>query len=344
LERRSSRAVKPSHPVTPGSAEDTEKYRVALQAYLTSTRQHPGLLSEAIAEILGTGGKRLRPVIALLTCEATSGDFEKALPVAAIFELAHAASLVQDDIIDESPMRHGQVATHKKYGETRAILISDMMIFEIFLELAKCGDAGLSERKLGKLSSLIGNSARLTAEGEFYEMTLSEKGSVSEEEYITLAELKTGSLFAAAAACGAVVGGGTERQVEAAYEFGKSLGVSFQIRDDILDIVGNEEATGKPLLKDLQNNASNLVLVHALAHSDPYQKQAIHSMLYKKYFAFQEVQSLMRTLDQLGSIDHSNAVEREYAMKAKRALEVFPESAARTTLEQLTEGLGSRTK
>ena len=344
MERRSSRPAEPSPPVPPGLGADIEKYWGALQAYLVSERGNPTPLSEAIAEIIGTGGKRLRPVIAMLTCEAVSGSYERALPVAAIFELAHAASLVQDDIIDESAMRHGQVATHKKYGETQAILISDLMIFQIFLELAKYGDADLPHKKLAKLASYIGTSARLTAEGEFFEMTLSEKGSVTEEEYVRLAELKTGSIFAAAAASGVVVGGGTPKQVDPAYEFGRTLGISFQIRDDILDIVGNEEATVKPLLKDLHNNASNLVLVHALAHADLYQKQAIHSMLYKKYFSLQEVQALMRTLDQLGSIDHANGVERGYATKAKQALEALPSSEARARLEHLTEGLGSRTK
>ena len=339
-----SRSAEPTPPVSPGLAADIDRYRNALQAYLNSRDETQSPLSEAMADKLRPGGKRLRQIISLLTCEAASGDYEKALPVAAIFELAHSASLVQDDIIDESAMRHGQVSTHKKFGETRAILISDMMIFDIFTELAKYGDTDLPDKRVAKLSSLIGTAAKLTAEGEFYETVLAEKGAVTEEEYVKLAGLKTGALFAASAACGAVVGGGTQRQVEAAYEFGRSLGISFQIRDDILDIVGNEEATGKPLLKDLQNNACNLVLVHALEHADPYQKQAIHSMLYKKYFALPEVQALMRTLDQLGSIDHSNSVEREYANAAKKALEAFPASAARQRLEQLTEGLGSRTK
>jgi geranylgeranyl diphosphate synthase type I len=329
---------------SPDFSEATDKYREALKAYFASGRGKSTPLTEAVAGILDAGGKRLRPTIVLLFCEAASGSFEKALPVAAAFELAHSASLVQDDIIDESVMRHGQVATHKKYGETRAILISDLMIFEIFLELAKYGDAGLPQKRLARLLSLVGNSAKLTAEGESYEMVLAEKGNVTEQEYVKLAELKTGSLFAAAAACGAVVGGGTKKQVDAAYEFGRTLGISFQIRDDILDIVGNEEATGKPLLKDLQNNASNMVLVHALSHADPYQRQAIHSMMYKKWFAHQEVQVLMRTLDQLGSIDHSNSVERNYASRAKGSLSAFPESASRSTLELLTEGLGSRTK
>jgi geranylgeranyl diphosphate synthase type I len=344
LERRSSRQAEPKVSAPQSFTEAVEPYREALQEYFSSKRAEGSPLSEAIAGIIDAGGKRLRPVIAMLVCEAVSGSFEKALPVAAAFELAHSASLIQDDIIDESAVRHGQMATHKKYGETKAILISDMMIFEIFLELAKYGGSGMSATRLAKLSSYIGNSAKFTAEGEFFDSILAEKGSATEEEYVKLAELKTGSLFAAAAACGAIAGRGTLKQVNASYQFGRNLGISFQIRDDILDIVGNEEATGKPLLKDLQNNASNMVLIHALSHADNYQKQSIHSMLYKKWFALQEIQALMKTLDQLGSIDHSNAVERNYAAAAKKALEALPASAARSKLEQLTEGLGSRTK
>lgn len=344
MERRSSRQAEPDTPAQLSFSEAVEPYRQALQKYFVAQRGEENPLTDAIASIIDAGGKRLRPVIAMLVCEAVSGSYEKALPVAASFELAHSASLIQDDIIDESAMRHGVVATHKKYGETKAILISDMMIFEIFLELAKYGEEGFGAKSLAKLNTLIGTSAKLTAAGEFMDAAMAEKGSATEEEYIKLAELKTGSLFAAAAACGAVAGGGTEAETEAAYEFGRNLGISFQIRDDILDIVGNEDATGKPLLKDVQNNASNLVLIHALSHADPYQKQAILSMLYKKWFTHQEVQTLMATLDQLGSIDHSNAVERSYAMRAKKALERFQESEARARLEQLTEGLGSRTK
>ncbi len=343
MEQRSSKAAEKSAAVA-GWPADTEEYRAAIQAYLTSAKGKPTPLSKAVADILEQGGKRLRPIIALLTCEAISGSYEKALPVAAAFELAHSASLVQDDIIDESTTRHGEEATHKKYGAIRAILISDMMIFEIFVELAKYGEAGLPQEGIAKLASLIGDSAKFAAEGEFFEMTLAEKGSVEEEDYVKLAELKTGALFAAAAACGAVAGGGTSEQVESAYEFGRNLGVSFQVKDDILDIVGNEEATGKPLLKDLQNNASNIVLIHALASADLYQKQAINSMVYKKWFAPQEVEALTRTLKELGSISHAGEVERGYAAKAKLALKHYPKSESRTKLEQLTEGLGSRIK
>jgi len=323
---------------------DIEEYREAIEKYLVSSKARPNPLSKAMADILEGGGKRIRPIVTLLVCEAVSGTYQKALPVAAGFELAHAASLVQDDIIDQSETRHGNQAAHKKYGAVGAILISDVLIFEIFLELAKYGESGLPQKRLGQLVSFVGNAARLTTEGEYLETSLAEKGAISEEEYVRVAELKTGSLFGAAAACGAVVGGARRKSVESAYEFGLNLGISFQIRDDILDIVGSEQATGKPLFKDIQNNSSNMVLVHALANADTYQKQEINSMLYKKWFTSSEVLKLTRTLEELGSIEHSDAVGRKYAAKAKRCLSLFPESAARRTLAQLTEGLGSRTK
>lgn len=344
MEQHSSRAAETRASAAVAKPVGFEIYVDAFQRYLMESGSEQTPLSKAMRDILERGGKRIRPVVVLLTCEAASGSYEKALPVAAAFELAHSASLVQDDIIDESDTRHGQVATHKKYGVIRSILISDMMIFEIFLELGKYGDTGPSARRLGKIVSLIGRAAELTAEGEFLEMSLAETENAEEKEYVKLAELKTGSLFAAAAACGAVVGGGGRKLVDSAYEFGLNLGVSFQIRDDILDIAGNEASTGKPLLKDLQNNASNVVLIHAMANADTYQRQALSSMLYKRWFTMSEIGDLTKTLNQLGSIDHSRRVEREYAAKAKACLGSFPASVARSRLEQLTEGLVSRTK
>lgn len=344
LERHSSRAAETGAATAVTKPVTIEKYVDAIQRYLMESKSEQTPLSKALVDILEEGGKRIRPIVALLSCEAVSGSYEKALPVAAAFELAHSASLVQDDIIDESETRHGQVATHKKYGTIRSILISDMMIFEIFVELGRYRDTELPQRRLGQIVSLIGKAAKLTAEGEFFEMSLAEKGNVEEKEYVRLAELKTGSLFAAAAACGALVGGARRKLVDSAYEFGLNLGVSFQIRDDILDIIGNEAAIGKPLLKDLQNNASNMVLIHAMAHADTYQRQALSSMLYKKWFTMSDVSNLMETLNELDSINHSRKMEREYAARAKACLESFPVSSAKSGLEQLTEGLVSRTK
>jgi geranylgeranyl diphosphate synthase type I len=184
----------------------------------------------------------------------------------------------------------------------------------------------------------------MAASGEFYEASLAAKSFITEEDYVKLAELKTGAGFAGAAASGAVVGGANQRVVDAMYQFGLSMGVSFQIQDDILDIAGNTRATGKPVLKDIQNNACNLVLVHALSKANPYQKQRIESMLWRKWFTISDVKKLSLTLQELGSVEHSTEVAHRYADAARRTLSFLPPSEARDKLQRLSYGLEVRHK
>ena len=264
--------------------------------------------------------------------------------LACAYELAHGASLVQDDIIDESDTRHGHPATHKTYGLLKAILISDNLLFDIFLELSKYNTVKISKRRLSELLRYVGSAAQMAARGESFEAALAGNRSVTEEEYLKLAELKTGSLFAGAAASGAVVGGASQRVVDAMYNFGLSIGVSFQILDDILDIGGNTSATGKPILKDVQNNASNLVIIHALSRASNYQKQVIESMLWRKWFAISDMKRLTLTLEELGSFVHSNEVAHQYAETARRTLRFLPSSEARDKLRRLSYGLEVRRK
>jgi geranylgeranyl pyrophosphate synthase len=319
-----------------------ESYRGAIERYLRSIHADGDDVSKMSSEAVMSGGKRIRPILTLLVCEAVSGNYEKALPVASAYELAHGASLVQDDIIDESETRHGRPAVHERYGLLRAILISDNLLFDIFTELSKYQSLRISKRSLSELLGFVGGAAKMAARGEFYEASLKAKGNSTEKEYLKLAELKTGSFFAGAAASGAVVGGARKPVVEAMYRFGLALGVSFQIEDDMLDIAGDTGSTGKPILKDVQGNASNLVLIHALNEADPYQKQIIESMLYKKWFARSDVKRLNETLDQLGSFEHSSRVAHKYAETARNTLRVLSPSDARDKFEGITHGLEVR--
>ncbi len=317
-------------------------YKEAIEAYLRTIDISGDDISSATTEAISAGGKRVRPILTLLVCEAVSGSYERALPVASAYELAHGASLIQDDIIDESDTRHGHPAAHKRYGLLKAILVSDNLLFDIFSELSKYHAVKISKRRLSELLRYVGVAAKMAVRGEFLESTLAGKRSVTEEEYLKLAELKTGSLFAGAAASGAVVGGASQRVVDATYNFGLSIGVSFQILDDILDIAGNTSATGKPVLKDLQNNASNLVIIHALSRASHYQKQVIQSMLWKKWFAISDLKRLTLTLEELGSFVHSSEVAHQYAETARRTLRFLPPSEARDKLRRFSYGLEVR--
>ncbi|MCS4537957.1 MAG: polyprenyl synthetase family protein [Thaumarchaeota archaeon] len=320
------------------------KYRPIVENALLHALEGNSELSVAASEIVSAGGKRIRAIMALLTCEAVCGSYEKAIPVAVAYELAHAASLVQDDIIDDSNIRRKQPTAHKKYGVTRAILISDYLIFEIFSELAKYYDVRLSKKKLTKLLLYVANSAKMVAKGEYLESKLVAVGALTEAEYLEIIGLKTGALFAAPTASGAVVGGASKRVVDAMYQFGYNLGIGFQLMDDMLDIIGNTRVIGKPVFKDLQNNTCNVALVHALSHANPYQMNLIHSMLWRRWFTPSDVKKIISTLMDLGSLTYAASLTNKYCSMSRNLLHCLPPSKAREKLEKLTEALENRSE
>lgn len=303
---------------------------------------HGAPLSKEAQAVMETGGKRLRPVVALMTCEAVSGQFASAIPAALSYELAHEASLVQDDIFDNSDLRHDRETVHKRQGFIIAVLVSDLMIFEIFDQLSRYEATSLPKTKITKLMNYISKAANLTIKGEYLEAKYATKSSFTEEEYLEVARLKTGSLFAATAASGALVGGASDKVVDSMYQFGLNLGVAFQIQDDILDVSGNQAQLGKPVLKDLQNNVCNIVLINALEKGDAYRRNQISSMLYKKWFASSDIRSLQSLLKELKSVEYAFELAEKYCAISREFLSILKESEARDKLVGLTQALVTR--
>ena len=288
------------------------------------------------------GGKRLRPSITLLVCQSLRGSYKDALPIAVAYELAHTASLTQDDIIDNSPFRHNMPTAHTVHGVTTAILLSDMMIFDMFQRLAEYGDYDITKEQLATLLGYIAKSAKEAAEGEFMEMELSRKVDSSVEDYVKLAGLKTGALFGAAAASGAIVGGAKPRAIKDMYEFGRNLGIEFQMVDDILDLTGSSDQMGKPMLKDLQNNASNIVVIHALAHADARTENILRSAMARSAFGLGDVVELLGIFDDLGSVEFAAELSKKHAALARARLRSLPKGEPRRLLEAITEWLDRR--
>ncbi len=293
-------------------------------------------------EFVEGGGKRLRPCIALLVCDSIKGSYKDALPIAAAYELAHTASLTQDDIIDNSATRHSLPTAHTLHGVTTAILISDVMIFDMFQKLADYDGVDVSKDQLSGLLRYVAKSAKQAAEGEFLEMELSRKIDSSVDDYVRLAGLKTGALFGAAAASGAIVGGAKPKVVKDMYEFGRNLGIEYQMVDDILDLTGSSDEMGKPMMKDLQNNASNIVIIHALAHADGRTGRALRSTMARSAFGLGDVTALLGILDDLGSVQYASDLSKKHAALARSRLRSLPGGEPRLTLEAITEWLESR--
>lgn len=326
----------------PDLEELTAGYRNAVARAISKVFKGSSEFSLAAREAT-EGGKRLRPVVALMTCEAVCGTFRPAIPAAVVYELAHSASLVQDDMIDESDLRHDKPAAHKKRGFVKAILISDLLLFQMFEELSKYDVEGMTTKRLSKLLSLVANAAKLTAKGEYMEEGLASAPAITEAQYLQVASLKTGSLFAASAASGALAGGAGSRVVEKMYNFGLGMGIAFQIKDDLLDIMGDPRSIGKPVFKDLQNNACNIILVHALQKADTYQKNALLSLVYRKWFAPQDTERLRRTIESLGSAKYAEEAAERQLEACRNFLRALPSSRAREKLQTLTYLIGSRT-
>jgi geranylgeranyl pyrophosphate synthase len=317
-------------------------YVKVVEDELRRRRANQTPLEGLASDFVENGGKRLRPSLVLLVAESLKGSYAEALPVALAYELAHAASLTQDDIIDDSPTRHNLPTAHTKHGITTAILLSDMMIFDIFEELASYSETGLSKDQLSTLLQYVAKSAKQAAEGEFLEMELAKKGEATVQDYVRLASLKTGALFGAAAASGAVVGGGKARVVKEMFEFGTNLGVAFQVADDILDVTGRSEEMGKPMLKDLQNNATNIITIHALAHADPKRRATLRSMMVRSTFGLVDVVELLEIFDDLGSVEYASALCRKHAALARAKLRSLPEGRPKQVLLGITGWLEAR--
>jgi geranylgeranyl pyrophosphate synthase len=213
------------------------------------------------------GGKRLRAVLTLLWCEALSGDYTRASEIAAAYELAHCAALIQDDVIDHSSMRRGQSSTLGKYGTAGAILAANTLLFfvpKLISEFAhKSDDVAL----ISKLLDLFGECYRSSSLGEYFDLEMANSQSISEKDYEEMIRLKTGSMVGAASASGALIGKGANDNpviVSAAYDYGESLGVAYQVQDDMLDIFGDEQIIGKPVFNDIANGKKSLMIIRFL--------------------------------------------------------------------------------
>lgn len=213
--------------------------------------------------ILGLPGKRMRPVLLLHACEMFGTEAEHALPQALAIELFHNFSLIHDDIMDHAPLRRGVAAVHKKFGSTTAILSGDAMLVMAYKYLVKADFA-----MLGQLLDIFNDCATKVCEGQQYDMNFETMDDISVADYLTMIELKTATLLAASLQIGALIGGAAPSEALRLFQFGKQLGVSFQLRDDWLDTFGDAEKIGKQAGGDIIQNKKTYLLIEAMQHSD----------------------------------------------------------------------------
>jgi len=239
----------------------------------------PPELYEPVKYILSLGGKRIRPALLILACDLFEGAVESALIPALAIEVFHNFTLLHDDIMDRSELRRGRPTVHVKYNENVAILSGDVM--SILASRLINQSPGVI---LNTVHDIYTKTAMQVCEGQQIDMNFEDRLTVSEEEYLTMIELKTAVLIAASLKIGAILGGSSQKDSVDLYNFGKNLGLAFQLQDDLLDTYGEPSVMGKKLGTDIIDNKKTFLMIKALEKASTSQNKELTLWLTKKEF------------------------------------------------------------
>ena len=308
------------------------RFNVELQDFLRDGK--PQVLYDATRHLPMGGGKRLRPCISMLSCEAVSGDEKKVMPFAIAIELIHNFTLVHDDIMDKSHLRRNLPTVHIKFGEPTAIMAGDLLFAKAFESIHNVKD-DVSIFK--KLDYGLVKCVEEICEGQHLDMEFENKERVTEKEYFEMIMKKTAFLFMFAAEGGAIAGGGTKQENDALKEYGKFLGLAFQIWDDYLDMSSNEKILGKDIGNDIRNGKKTLIAVHTLNNVSGDDEKFLEKIFGNKDASEEDVKKVFGLFKKVKSIDYARKTAVDYCEKAKRALYVLKNSNAKQVLLGLAD-------
>jgi octaprenyl-diphosphate synthase len=255
-------------------------------------------------------GKMIRPGLVLLSGLACGGVTEKHIRSAAIFEIIHNATLLHDDVVDESKSRRGVPTVNSIHGNESAVLLGDFLLGRVIRMCVGLGD---------RVSEIIAVASMRTCEGELRQISQRGNWSLSEPEYIEIIAGKTAALFEGACAAGAVLAGADESTVQALASYGRNVGIAFQITDDLLDLVGEQDKTGKPAGNDLDRDKLTLPLIHLLKTAGEAEKQKVKQILSQQNGDSGRMELVAR-LNTCGSIEYARAGANGYVEGAISAL------------------------
>ena len=276
--------------------------------------ENPSTLYDPAEYFIGLGGKRIRPVMCLMGNELFEDIHPDAYPLAAAVELFHNFTLIHDDIMDKAPLRRGKPTVHSKYGEPTALLGGDVMLVVAYDYLNR-----IDNRFLKKIVHLFNHTAMQVCEGQQLDMDFEKIADVSLEEYINMISLKTSVLLAASLRMGAMLGGAGEGNQLLLYEFGKKLGIAFQVQDDYLDAFGNPEKFGKQVGGDIMANKKTFLLIHAMETANPTQKAELERLFKTDESA--KVEKVLNLFKECGIDAWARELKEKYIEEAAKHME-----------------------
>jgi octaprenyl-diphosphate synthase len=281
-----------------------------------------------------SGGKRIRPAVLLMAARLSGYKGDRAVLYAAVIEFIHTATLVHDDIIDDSELRRGRLAVHSRWGNDVTVLLGDYLYI-------KSMAMALTHDTLDIVRLLCDVTLRMI-EGELYQLTKNGDADITEDEHFDIIRRKTAYLFGGSAQIGGMLGSVTPEQQEALREYAFNLGIAFQVVDDLLDFTGDAAALGKPIGADLREGKMTLPLIHLLRQGPAGGARIVRDIIATRTVAEQQWNELLQMLSEHRSIDYAFRRAEEFAERARKPLSAFPPSSERDALLALPDYVVSR--
>jgi octaprenyl-diphosphate synthase len=328
-----------STPATINGKEVFEMLREDLSAIEREFGRDTVSRVEAITEIgeylRGGGGKRIRPVLLLLSSKLFNYQGRGAIKLGAVVEIIHTATLVHDDIIDEAETRRGRPAANTQWGNSKCVLAGDWLYMQAF-------KIAVQERNFRILDTLIDLTQQMV-EGELLQME--KLGQlISLDEHFNLIFRKTACLFSVCMRIGGILGGATPEQEENLAQYGLDLGMAFQIVDDVLDLTASEDVLGKPVASDLREGKVTMPVIHALERCMAKERKMIETVVRERAFDGVTHSQILEILNRYGSLEAANERALQYASLARNAICSFPDSEIKRALLWAPEFVVAREK
>jgi geranylgeranyl diphosphate synthase type II len=300
-------------------------------------KREPYGLYEPIEYTLSLGGKRLRPMLAVLASQIFNGNKQDVIPAALALEVFHNFTLIHDDVMDKAQVRRGQPTVHTKWDENTAILSGDQMMIEAYKQIAQ-----LSDSKLPQVLRWFNEMATSICEGQQYDIDFESSTTVAISDYLMMIEKKTALLLAYSLRIGAYIAGASEQEQDALFQYGRHIGIAFQIQDDVLDVYGDPSNFGKAIGGDICCNKKTFLLLTALDIADAESKASLLQWLITSNKNAEKIQAVTALYTQLGVREIGEAVMEDHTAQALAQLELLPQNEYTNQLRVLAEKLATR--
>lgn len=313
-------------------APELDRVEEELRGY---TRSEIPPISEIGEYLLTAGGKRIRPALLLLTAKMLGEVSPMAIRLAAVVEFIHNATLVHDDIIDAAATRRGRPSANSHWGNSMTVLAGDWLYMQSFA-------VALGEKNLDVLNTLIDITQKMV-EGELLQLTLLGKLEITKEQILDIVERKTAYLFSGCMKLPAIAAGMNHGSAERLAEIGKSLGMAFQLVDDLLDLTSTSDILGKPAASDLREGKMTLPVLFAVDSGGPEDSQKVRKVLDERDFRSVDRAEILRFVEKSDGLDRTREVAEQYARRAIQLLQEFPSSVYRDAIVDIPEFILNRT-